>query len=93
VWARESAPLASVTWRDLPHAVRVIAITAAAVALYQWLGFLITLVLLLFTLIVVAERRNALAAAAYSLGVVALTYLLFAVALKTPLERGFLGFW
>src|SRR5262249_29898253 len=56
VSARESAPLASVTWQDLPHAARVIAITAAAVALYQWLGFVITMALLLFTLIVVAER-------------------------------------
>jgi len=93
VSARESAPIASVTWQDLPHAVRVVVITAAAIALYQWLGFVITMVLLLFTLIVVAERRNVFAAALYSLGVVALTYLLFAVALKTPLERGVLGFW
>jgi hypothetical protein len=93
VSARESAPLASLRWHDLPHAGRVVAITAAAIALYQWLGFLITMPRLLITLIVVAERRNMLAAAAYSLGVVALTYLLFSVALKTPLERGVLGFW
>ena len=32
------------------------------------------------------------AAAAFSVGVVALTYLLFAVVLKTPLEPGILGF-
>jgi hypothetical protein len=88
----ESAPLATLSWDDLPHALRVIAITAAAIALYQTLGFLLTMALLLFTLIFGAERRRLLPAAAFSLGVVALTYLLFAVALKTPLEHGLLGF-
>ena len=48
--------------------------------------------LLLFTLTFGAERRPLLAAAAFSVGVVALTYLLFAVVLKTPLEPGVLGF-
>jgi hypothetical protein len=88
----ESAPLATLPWDDLPHALRVIAITAAAIALYQTLGFLLTMALLLFTLIFAAERRPVLPAAAFSAGVVALTYLLFAVVLKTPLEHGILGF-
>ena len=48
--------------------------------------------LLLFTLIFGAERRPLLAAAAFSVGVVALTYLLFARLLKSPLEPGVLGF-
>jgi hypothetical protein len=90
--AGESAPLASLAWGDLPHAARVVAITAVAIALYQPLGFVITMALLLFTLTFGAERRPVLAAAAFSAGVVALTYLLFAVVLKTPLEPGVLGF-
>jgi hypothetical protein len=90
--AGESAPLASLAWGDLPHAGRVVAITAVAIALYQPLGFVITMALLLFTLTFGAERRPVLAAAAFSAGVVALTYLLFAVVLKTPLEPGVLGF-
>jgi hypothetical protein len=90
--AGESAPLASVPWTELPHAARVAAITAVAIALYQPLGFVVTMALLLFALTFGAERRNPLYAAAFSAGVVALTYLLFAVALKTPLERGVLGF-
>jgi putative tricarboxylic transport membrane protein len=90
--AGESAPLASLAWGDLPHAARVVAITAIAIALYQPLGFIITMALLLFTLTFGAERRPVLAAAAFSVGVVALTYLLFAVVLKTPLEPGVLGF-
>lgn len=90
--AGESEPLASLPWGDLPHAARVVAITAVAIALYQPLGFIVTMALLLFTLTFGAERRPVLAAAAFSAGVVALTYLLFAVVLKTPLEPGILGF-
>jgi len=89
---QDSAPLASVSWQDAPHAMRVVAITAVAIALYQTLGFLITMALLLFALTFGAERRPAFYAAGFSIGVVALTYLLFAVLLKTPLEHGLLGF-
>jgi hypothetical protein len=89
---RESAPLATVPWNDLPHAARVVAITAAAITLFQTLGALVTMALMLFTLIFGTERRNPFAAAAFSIGVVALTYLLFEVALKTPLEHGTIGF-
>ena len=47
--------------------------------------------LLLFALTFGAERRPLLRRGRFSVGVVALTYLLFAVVLKTPLERGILG--
>jgi putative tricarboxylic transport membrane protein len=90
--ARESAPLADVSWQDLRHAIRVAAITALAIALYQLAGFLVTMALLLFALIFGVERRHPVSAAAFSLGVVALTYLLFSLALKTPLEQGLFGF-
>ncbi len=66
--AGESAPLATVRWEDLPHAARVVAVTAAAVALYQTLGFLLTMALLLFALTFGAERRHPLAAAPGILG-------------------------
>ena len=92
VRARESAPLASLSWSDLPHAVRVVLITAFAIAVYQTLGFLIAMALMLWALTFGDAPRHALAAAGFSIGVVALTYFLFAVALKTPLERGLLGF-
>ena len=90
--ARESEPLATLRWDDLPHAARVVAVTVAAVLLYTTLGFAVTMALLLFALTAGAERRNPLHAALYSAGVVALTYLLFAVALKTPVEKGIFGF-
>ncbi len=90
--ARGSEPLAGLSWQDLPHAIRVVAITALAVALYQILGFALSMGLLLFALTFGVERRHPVAAAAFSAAVVALTYLLFAVALKTPVEQGPFGF-
>ncbi len=89
--AGASPPFASISWSDLPHAARVFAITAVAVALYTTLGFIITMSLMLFALVAL-EGRNLLAAAAFSLGVTLSTYALFTVALKTPLEQGLLGF-
>ena len=90
--AQESAPLAGVSWQDLRHAIRVTAVTALAIAIYQIVGFLLTMALLLFALIFAVERRHPVPAAAFSLGVVALTYLLFRLALKAPLEKGLLRF-
>jgi len=90
--ARGSEPLASLSWRDLPHAVQVAAATAVAVAFYQSLGFALSMGLLLFALTFGVERRHPVLAAAFSAAVVAMTYLLFAVALKTPVEQGPFGF-
>jgi Tripartite tricarboxylate transporter TctB family len=89
---KEGPALATVAWQDLPHAARVVAITALATLFYQRLGFLITMVLLLFALVFIAERRHPLAAAAFSVSAAALTYLLFTGLLRAPLARGMLGF-
>ena len=90
--AGDSPPLAAVAWGDLPHAARVVALTAVAVALYTTLGFLVTISLLLFGLTFAVERRQFLNAAAFSLGVTGLAYLLFDALLKSPLPRGLLWF-
>jgi len=86
-----SAPLSEIAWSDLPHALRVLAITAAAVALYTTLGFIVTMTLMLFALIAF-EGRNLIAAAVYSLSISIVTYALFTIVLKSPLEQGILGF-
>jgi hypothetical protein len=86
-----SAPLSEIAWSDLPHALRVLAITAAAVALYTTLGFIVTMTLMLFALIAF-EGRNLIAAAVYSLSIGIVTYALFTIVLKSPLEQGILGF-
>ncbi|MBX9592333.1 MAG: tripartite tricarboxylate transporter TctB family protein [Hyphomonadaceae bacterium] len=90
--AGESPPLADIAWTDLPHAVRVTAAAAAAVALYTTLGFLLTVGALLFALTFVVERRPFLVSAAFSIGVTTLAYTLFGLLLKSPLPRGLMGF-
>jgi len=90
--ARRSPPLAAVDWSDRGHAALVVLITAIAVAFYQTLGFVITMAALVFALLVIVERRNALIAAAYGLGLTVFAYWLFGTVLKSPLERGLLWF-
>ena len=89
--ASESRQLAELTWTDAAHAGMVVGITAVAILLFDWLGFLITDILLIFALLMVIERRHVLPAAAYSIGVVVITYLLFVHVLKTPLNAGVFG--
>lgn len=91
VAARDSAPFASIDWSDRGHAALVILIAAAAVLAYRPLGFLITMALLVFALLLVVERRRLAWAAAYSIGLTLFAYWLFGKALKSPLERGL--FW
>lgn len=87
-----SPALAQIDWSDRGHAACVVSITAAAAVLYRPLGFLLTMSLLLFSLLVLGERRNILVAAAYSVALTLFAYWLFGKALKSPLERGLLWF-
>ncbi len=90
--ARASAALATIDWRDWKHAALVVVITAAATLAYRPLGFLLTMSLLVFLLLVVVERRNFLRAAVYAIALTLFAYWLFGKALKSPLERGILWF-
>jgi len=90
--ASNSKLFSDIDWSDRGHAALVVMITAAAVAAYRPLGFLLTMTLLVFALLVLVERRNILVAAAYSAGVTLFAYWLFGKALKSPLERGLLWF-
>src|SRR5262245_29749401 len=92
VMGHASQRLAEIDWSDRWHALLVVLITAAGIYAYQRLGFLVTMTLLVFTLLVVVERRNALIAAAYAIGLTLFAYWLFGKALKAPLERGILWF-
>lgn len=90
--ARTSQAITEIDWSDRWHALLVAAITAIAVVFYQTLGFLITMSLLVFALLVIVERRNLLRAAVYSIALTLFAYWLFSKALKSPLERGLLWF-
>lgn len=88
----ESPPFSSIDWSDRGHAVLLVIITGIAIAIYQNLGFLITMSLLVFSLLVVVERRKLLPAATYAIGLTLFAYWMFGIALKAPLERGILWF-
>jgi hypothetical protein len=90
--AGESPPLMSIAWDDLAHAIRVTAVTIAGIALYEGLGFVVTMALVLFTLTFIVERKHVAIAAALSVGVTIFACMLFGMLLKSPLPRGILGF-
>ena len=89
--AGASPPMAEIGWRDLPHAMRVTVIAAAAAALYTWLGFILTMMLMLFAMVYVVERRSLLVSLAFCIPVPIIIYAAFEYLLKAPLERGL--FW
>jgi hypothetical protein len=80
--------LRDMPWSDLSHACLVIVIAAAATFLYSRLGFLLTMPLLVFGLLAIVERRNLVVAAGFAIGLTLFAYWLFAIVLKSPLERG-----
>jgi tripartite tricarboxylate transporter TctB family protein len=86
--AGASPPIAATDWTDATHAVRVVAVTAAAVAFYIPLGFIASIALLLFVLTFVVERKPFFNALAYSGGATLLAYLVFGTLLNAPLPRG-----
>jgi hypothetical protein len=90
--AAGSPPLATIDFGDRWHARLLVLITAGGVILYQRLGFLITMAALVFTLLVVVERRHPLPAGLYAVGLTLFAYWLFGKALRAPLERGLLWF-
>jgi hypothetical protein len=89
--AAQSALFRTLPWGDLKHAGAVFGIAAAATALYSRLGFVLTLTLMMFVLLVVVERKGVAPAAAYSLTIVVLSYFLF-TALRAPIPIGPFGF-
>jgi len=89
---KESKIFATLSWSDAKHAGLVVVLTALAITAFEWLGFLTTNVLLIFTLLVIIERRRLFPASVYRLGVVVTTYVLFVYVLKTPINTGPFGF-
>ncbi len=90
--AQASAPLSEIDWSDRNHALLVVLIAGIATTLYQPLGFILTMSLLVFSLLMVIERKNVVRAAAYSVGLTMIAWWVFGTALKSPLETGILGF-
>jgi hypothetical protein len=90
--AREGRQFSEIGWDDGRHAAQVLVITVVAVSLYAWLGFVITMTLMMAFILIVIEHRNVLRAAAYSVVVVVTTYVVFVHLLQSPLPDGILGY-
>lgn len=88
----ESHIVGDMDWTDVKHAGAVLLISAAAVALYTQLGFIVTFLAMILALLLLVERRNPLRAALYAVVTTAVTYGVFVYALKAPLPTGPLGF-
>ena len=83
--AGESPPLASIAWDDFGHAATVVAVAAAATAIYTVIGFVLSISLLMFVLLYFVERRPLWRAIVVSIGVTIGSYYLFNTLLKSPL--------
>ena len=90
--AHDGPRFAAIDWSDIGHAALVVVITALAVISYVWLGFILTMSLLVFGLLVIVERKNPIHAALFAISLTLFAWWLFGKALKAPLERGILGF-
>jgi hypothetical protein len=80
VGAREGEAFATVRWDDLGHALPVMVIALIAVALYERLGFIISMSLMLFALALL-KKKPVLHAAVFGAGVSVATYALFTILL------------
>ena len=92
IGARQSPPFAATEWSDLPHAVSVTIAAAIAIAVYEKLGFVITMAGLIFVLLASVERLPLWRAALYAGAVPVGIKLLLGTVLKSPLPLGPFGF-
>jgi putative tricarboxylic transport membrane protein len=92
VQAGSSPPIAAIEWTDLPHALRVLAAAVVAVALYEPVGFIITMGLMMFVLMFLIERQRLVASLIVACSMTLGAYFLIDKVLKTPLPMGVLGY-
>jgi len=87
---RRTADTASLSLRDLGRLAEIVVWVVVYLIFAETAGFLLTAGVLLALLLIRLGNRW-FASVAISLAVVAVTYELFAVVLKVPLPRGWLG--
>jgi putative tricarboxylic transport membrane protein len=87
-----SAALGSLGWPEAPHAIAILGCCVAVTVLMEWIGYRLTLLIVLGFLFGIVERINLwltlLLTAGLSLG----TFWLFDTFLRVPLPRGGWGF-
>ena len=91
IGGRSSKPAAEVQWHEWRHALAILGTCAFMALAMERLGYRITMLIALFTLVSVVEKKGWVAgllfAAGFSLG----THYLFNTLLRVPLPRGPFG--
>ena len=83
--------IASVGWGEARHAMVIFAVCGVATFALERLGYRLTMLLALFFLVRVVERKSTLVALAFAAGMAFGSYLLFDTLLRVPLPRGPFG--
>ena len=83
-----SPRLGEVAWPEAGHAAAILVGCAFAAFALEWLGYRLTVVILLAFLLGVMERKRPAVVAAVALGLAVGSFFLFSNLLKVPLPRG-----
>jgi hypothetical protein len=87
-----SPSLRSLSWGEARHAVAILLVCAFSALVLEWLGYRLTVLLLLLFLLGVVERKQPMAVAATALGLSLGSFYLFSGLLRVPLPRSPWGF-
>ena len=87
-----SPSLAELRWLEARHAAAILIGCAFAAFALEWLGYRLTVVVLLMFLLGAMERKRPAVVAAVALGLSFGSFFLFSNLLKVPLPRGPWGF-
>jgi putative tricarboxylic transport membrane protein len=83
-----SERLRSVTWTEWPHAVAILAICAFSALALERLGYRLTVLLVLFFLVKVIEKKGWVTAAVFAAALSFGSFYLFYTLLRVPLPIG-----
>jgi hypothetical protein len=86
-----SQRLRDLGWDEARHAAAIVAACAFVAFAIERLGYRLTMAVMLFVVLRFVERRGALFAALFAVGLALATHYLFHTVLRVPLPRGPLG--
>jgi putative tricarboxylic transport membrane protein len=81
----------SVDWSGWRHAVAILLVAALSTGLLERIGYRLTIMLMLFSLVWLVERKHPFFAAAFAVALALATFSLFDGLLRVPLPRGPFG--
>ena len=91
-WRGGGPRVADLTWSEASHAIKLLGGCAGAALTIEWLGYRLTMFLLVLFFLGAIERRRPFAAVATALGLSLGSFWLFADLLRVALPRGPWGF-